>query len=1039
MKPISLKLCAFGPFAQTEELDFLKLGAGLFLISGDTGSGKTTLFDGIVFALYGAPSGDTRTLESLRSHYAAEDTITYACFTFELRGKEYTVYREPPHRCLNKRRKVMAERRQQAALTLPDGSVVAAVAEVNRYIEGLLGLNRKQFLQVAMLAQDEFRKLLLAKSEERESILRDVFGTLPYNRLQAKLKEHAALLRAEYALQRAEIESLMKGVRLIEGDENCEVLLRHSADEAKSFISSLNMLTENDKASRLQLGAALLGGEAEYEAKVAALAAANETETLIKRRGDAKRALLELEEKLPAVKAKQSELSAAEAALYRVKPVEQARTRVNAELKAKETELHDHECSFSEISAQFEAAKRDYELELGRESDRRRLSDKLALLNEALPKYEALDKLKAELKETGFKLEALRSSQTKQSGLLAKLEADAEALNQKLRALETINLEALTYRHSEAVKRTENVQQALSLYHLHEEQHVLVNEQRQRLELAATLAMQLGAYSVKLETAFLSGQAGILAKELLEGSPCPVCGSLSHPSPAKLSPDSPSEIQVQQAKLKYEDSRSELMELKEGAAEAAARLEELLKQLEASLKSLGLSKAHEGVQLENRLLEMEEASEREAKLRLNEKTAAEKAVETSEGLLSELNSAKAQQAEAARKAELIEEDLRAAALLYAEQNARLDALTNALDYKGRLEAEFALKKQKAELEALNKAFEESERSYRSLQIQLEAARNRLLDTKNKLPDLKAAAAQAQTHFNEALKAEGFSSESEYASALLLPDALKIELQSVAKFFEQLSAARALYKDADAAVQGRAPVELKILEDEAARAKEHADGLRFALNEVRERIRINTQLYNTLSEKLSQHEELQLNLERINNLSATANGELTGRREKITFERYVQLSYFEDVVAAANLRLTHMSSGQYKLLRRAEVADYRKQSGLELDVLDNYTGRARQAGTLSGGESFLASLALALGLSDVIERFSGGVSLSAMFIDEGFGSLDLEALGRAIKVLNELAGSSRLIGIISHVDELRSRIENQVYIKKTPFGSSIQML
>ncbi|HOR14041.1 MAG TPA: SbcC/MukB-like Walker B domain-containing protein, partial [Clostridia bacterium] len=167
--------------------------------------------------------------------------------------------------------------------------------------------------------------------------------------------------------------------------------------------------------------------------------------------------------------------------------------------------------------------------------------------------------------------------------------------------------------------------------------------------------------------------------------------------------------------------------------------------------------------------------------------------------------------------------------------------------------------------------------------------------------------------------------------------------------------------------------------------------------------------------------------------------LTGRREKITFERYVQLSYFESVVAAANLRLTHMSSGQYKLLRREEVADYRKQSGLELDVLDNYTGRTRQAGTLSGGESFLASLALALGLSDVIERFSGGVSLSAMFIDEGFGSLDLEALGRAIKVLNELAGSSRLVGIISHVDELRSRIENQVYIKKTPFGSSIQML
>ncbi len=1039
MKPISLSLCAFGPFAQTEELDFLKLGAGLFLISGDTGSGKTTLFDGIVFALYGAPSGDTRTSDSLRSHYAAEDTVTYARFTFELRGKEYTVYREPPYRRLNKRRKVMAESKQQAALTLPDGTVVAAVAEVNRYIEALLGLNRKQFLQVAMLAQDEFRKLLLAKSEERESILRDVFGTLPYNRLQVKLKEHAALLRAEHALQRAEIESLMKGVRLIEGDENCEALLKHSVDEAKSFVSSLNTLTENDKASCLQLEAALLVGEAEYEAKLAALAAANETGTLIKRRGDAKRVLLELEEKLPAVKAKQSELSAAEAALYKVKPVEQARTRANAELKAKEAELHDHEGSFSETSARFEAAKRDYELELGRESDRRRLSDKLALLNEAFPKYEALDKLKAELKETDCKLEALRSSQTKQSGLLAKLEADAEALNQKLRALEAINLEALTYRYSEAVKRTESVHQALSLYRLYEEQLVFVNEQRQRLELAAALSMRLGAHSVKLETAFLSGQAGILAKELLEGSPCPVCGSVSHPSPAKLSPDSPSEIQVQKAKLKYEDSRRELMDLKESAAEAAARLEELLKQLEASLKSLGLSKAQEGVQLENRLLEMEEASEREAKLRLNEKTAAEKAVETSEGLSSELNSAKAQQAEAVIKAALIEEDLQAAALLSAEQNARLDALTNALDYKDRLEAELALKKQKAELEALNKAFEESERSYRSMQIQLEAARSRMLDTKNKLPDLKAASTKAQTHFNGALKVEGFSSESEYASALLLPDALKFKLEAVAKFFEHLSAAKALYKDADAAVQGRAPVELKTLEDEAARAKEQADGLRFVLNEVRERIRINTKLYNTLSEKLSQYKELLLNLERISNLSATANGELTGRREKITFERYVQLSYFEDVVAAANLRLTRMSSGQYKLLRREEVADYRKQSGLELDVLDNYTGRTRQAGTLSGGESFLASLALALGLSDVIERFSGGVSLSAMFIDEGFGSLDLEALGRAIKVLNELAGSSRLIGIISHVDELRSRIENQVYIKKTPFGSSVQML
>ncbi len=419
-------------------------------------------------------------------------------------------------------------------------------------------------------------------------------------------------------------------------------------------------------------------------------------------------------------------------------------------------------------------------------------------------------------------------------------------------------------------------------------------------------------------------------------------------------------------------------------------------------------------------------------------SSAEQALHGRDGLENRLDAALARLTALQTEEDALREELRKDELNYAQSMAQRDTIAQSLPYADEQSARDMLEAERAALAAMKQELENSERAHRDCEARLISARTLLDTAQHKLPGAEREEKDAQTAFSAALHTAGFVDEAAYRAALRPGEALRQERARLQAYGERLQAAKAALAQAKEAASGRPPADMDDLQTALLAAQAQKDTLAQQLSETSERRRYNAQLLAELAKQRQSYDETLKSYVSLRTLSDTANGELSGSRQKITFERYVQMGFFDRVVAAANRRLTAMTGGRYELLRRREAGDLRMQSGLELDVLDHYSGKTRAAGTLSGGESFLAALSLSLGLSDIIQQYAGGIELQAMFVDEGFGSLDSEALERAIGALTALAGGDRLVGVISHVDELKSRIENRIYIEKTAAGSRIVM-
>ncbi len=918
MRPLKLTLSAFGPYADRMELDFETLGTGgLYLITGDTGAGKTTIFDAISFALFGEASGGNREPGMLRSKYADPSTPTEVTLLFRYAGKEYSVTRNPEYMRLKAKGRdkgdPLTRQPAGAALTYPDGHLVTKPKEVTAAIRDILGIDREQFAQVAMIAQGDFLKLLLADTKERQKIFRNIFHTNLYVELQDQLSKQANKVKYQWDDVRDSIRQYVDGILCAETSDHFDTVrqAKEGTLPIETILEALDAVLISDAAARDALEVQLQETDAALETVITQLTKAEAREKL-------KKDLANTEEREKAADALlQQRLDALETEQAR-KPLQE---QLSAEITAIELRLPDYD-----RLAELENALQNAEAQLQKAD-----ADSAAAAESKRILTEEIDRLKEERK-------ALENIGAEKEKLLRQ----KQELQQKRDSLQKLIADIAKFHIQQ-----QNWETARELY-------LTASEKSGRL---------MQEYDAK-NKAFLDEQAGIIAAKLEDGQPCPVCGAVHHPSPAVTAENAPTEEEVKKSRKAYEKAAKETEKASAAAAKEKGKVtaleESLLKQTSALLDLQEIETAEAASrntvselsdaigELERRILQIAKGLERKELLdtlipkKEKEHTAAEEL----------LTSAKAQAA--------------ASAASIRSLTAQVTDLKEKLAFPGKA----AAIAQRNSLESRQKA----------LQSALDAAEKAYLACKDTLTGLSAS--------TQELKKQ-------------LAESAEIHMQTQLEKKDSLSIRKAA-----------------ILKEQKA---------------VHTRITSNTACRRNIQSKSAELSQLEEKQKWLRALSDTANGTIRGK-EKIMLETYIQTTYFDRIVARANVRLMKMTGGQYDLKRRKTADTMRGQTGLELDVIDHYNGTERSVKTLSGGESFKASLALALGLSDEVQM-STGIQLDTLFVDEGFGSLDPESLNQAYNTLAGLTEGNRLVGIISHVAELKERIDKQILVTKEKSGGS----
>lgn len=1091
MRPLKLTVSAFGPYAGTVEIDLQKLGQqGLYLITGDTGAGKTTIFDAITYALYGEPSGSSRDASMFRSKYAHPETPTQVELVFSYAGKTYTVRRNPEYERPAKRGSGTAIQKAETELCLPDGRLLTKTKDVNSEIIRIIGLDRGQFAQIAMIAQGDFLKLLLADTKSRQEIFREIFKTRYYMVFQEKTKSEAANLLRQCEAARSSVEQYIGGVLCDAADplwpqlqsaqegtlpfqqtvELVKRLLLADREQERRAQKMLDQLEEETKGV-----AALLAKDEQAQKTRSQLNTAHANRAqLIPLEQNARRILQEVQAQTPKQEALRRERAALEAELPRYAEVSEQKTALCTLEKriAQQEELQVlHTSEQQTRTEELEAMKRE-----------------LAGLANVRAELESVLRRKAESENHRSDLLELQNQHANWvqcTEQLAQKQAELEQLHQKQQ-----NLSVALLDHTAALQANRETVEAAR--ELPEKRQDLLHQRQRILDKQSTLddlfsllvnctdaAQKLAAAQKEYEQArqqaevleknhrranraFLDAQAGLLAQSLEENLPCPVCGSLHHPAPAQLSAQAPTEAELEKRKTLWEQAVQRMQEKSLSAGAKKAALEEkqrqLLTQMEPFVASPSLESAQEQLEI-CRIQTAQELSGLDRELReMNEQLAVREQLEIKIKQQEKQLSALEQEREQLRQSishteiaqgalhgrkEQLEDTLRAAIAAQLEGCAWEDASDTA---SSRLEQTEQLLAQIAEQEqVLNSKLRRKEQ----LDIQIPREEQALKEQKKALAALKENLAgnrsrreelvvqlqtmQAQLHWPDA------ASACQKAAALdaeihALTQALQKAQEEASARKEALAAAEASIRELTQILESIPAVDSEALQ---ARSRELAEQ-RAQIGEVQKtlhaRIAANeTALHNMLA-KADVLQKLEERYTWMRTLSNTVNGNLPGK-EKVALETYIQMTFFDRILHRANLRLMVMTGGQYELKRRREAENNRSQSGLELDVIDHYNGSERSVRSLSGGESFKASLSLALGLSDEIQSAAGGIRLDTMFVDEGFGSLDEESLQQAIRALTSLTEGNRLVGIISHVAELKEKIDKQVLVTKDKTGGS----
>ncbi|TWT24761.1 AAA family ATPase [Planomicrobium sp. CPCC 101110] len=1023
MRPLKLKLTAFGPYKQTEVIDFADLqGNQLFVISGSTGSGKTTIFDGICFALYGSASGSDRSdSRILRSDFADDGTHTCVEMEFEIHNKVYRILRQMGH--VKKGNKSATGERYEFFEKCEGGEKPCVerqiVSEINRRIEEIIGLTQNQFSQIVMLPQGEFRKLLTSETDNKEEILRKIFKTEPYKMISERLKQKKDEASKAFQLEEQVLASHIRNIAASLPDRD----------------SAIFELLSRDHYNVHQVMAAL-GQEAEfYEGKIASDKVAYQT--AYQRHAEKQQLFHEAKQWNDrfdelAQKGERLEQMTAELPVFEEKErhLQQAeRASLIEGLESFFKELQNDELEKLELLKaaranaqtaldQWKRSEAEFCVQEKRQGEREQLHRKILELQNKLPAVQELDGKRAELerletlaKQVAAEAESAEETWQTEKRVLEKIALQAAELEQKV--------EAFDGKNERLAELKEKCRIAASLLAAQSSWTKLEKESR-TLE---TAYRQAAAHYAELEAKWFADQARVLAEQLHEGEACPVCGSLEHPnkiSAAHGSAVAKEQLDLEKAKLDGADSRFR---------NASARLNALAEQLDekkAEARSFGWNpdrteEEYPGLEAERKALDAEVGELQKDK--------------------QELRTLKENLSQLARQVEQLERRKGDASAAMQKQRAAFETATAVFEQQLmsipeeiRVLAvlEKNIRQASAEKDQLEKLWAQAQERFQSakeIKASTAAALEHAVGTAEEVKNKKV---QAGEQFNAALQKSSFESESVYQQAKLTESAqaaLKKELeaykQSRHTLIEQV-------RELETLLAGREKTNSAELEAELAELKRVYEQAFAQLNYSKEFEKTAVALMGKIAQATEQAAQAEQEMSRIADLHDMIRGQ---NPQKISFERYLQIEYLEQIIHSANERLRELSNGQFYLIRSDRQEARGKQSGLGLDVYDSYTGQTRDVKTMSGGEKFNASLCLALGMADVIQSFQGGVSIDTMFIDEGFGSLDEESLNKSIETLIDLQKSGRMIGVISHVQELKSAIPAILEVKKSKEGYS----
>lgn len=914
MTPKTLTMSAFGPYVAETVIDFGRFSSnGLFLITGDTGAGKTTIFDAIAFALYGEPSGEFREPSMLHSKGVPLTTPTKVTFDFRYAGKDYRV--ERVLRYTNPRKADNAPvLKAEAYLYYPDGAVLDRPSEVNSAVETILGLDHAQFRRISMIAQGDFLKLLHSPTKERIQIFRQLFGTEPYQKLQDRLRSAATQADREFEESSRGILQEVGRLTLPEEDPDAGLLaqIQNGSENVDLLFPLMDRVRTREAGFKTQLTDQLQNLQSGIDQL-------NEQKGRLEDRIRNERSLEQHRKDLDSLT-----------------PISESLTNKRDSYKK-----------------QLPAAAKDREA--------------AAVLKQILPRYEQLEERRGVLKKQTSSIERLAEIIPKNRKLLEEQRRQLEENKErKVRLEETMKQETeLRLSQQELSQKQEDLSALSKSYEAYTKaQQNYQNAQSGFLHRHEEAAQAASDYQA-LNDQFLLAQAGILAQDLKDGLPCPVCGAVHHPSPAVLSDHAPSEDQLKKAQKRRDDSQS---------AQAAASAE--------AGRHLGILKQHEEHLSEKVALLFGELHLSDLPGKLTDRQAELKSAATSlHAAMEEMNRIHAEVEQLEKVLPAHENELNTMMDKLHQQEIDMSSLQAAVGTLQQevetIEKELPYPNKETAVEQMNALSQHAagiEEGYRQAEQELKELELRRGELTGKIEELQRALEQ-------------------------VPD---LTLEAVLEELNSLSA-----KKKDVMEQSQ---------------QHHITSVLW--EQVQQDLQIRTEEY----------EKLRGRVALIRNLSNTANGTLPGK-EKIMLETYIQMTYFDRILQRANTRFMVMSDGQYELKRKESAESLRTNSGLDLNVVDHYNGGERDVRTLSGGESFQASLSLALGLSEEVQASAGGIQLDSMFIDEGFGTLDDDALQKAMDALIRLASGNRMVGIISHVAELRDRIDQQIIVRKDRTGGS----
>lgn len=1003
MMPISLTLSAFGPYPDTITIDFESFQEdGLFLITGPTGSGKTMIFDAMIFALYGKTSGQIRQTDSLRCDHALNEIPTFVEFSFSLHQQNYTIKRNPKYYLEGKK----TPKQPSALLILPDGKMVEGIKEVNQKMISLLGVDDQQFKQICMIAQGEFTKLIMASSDEREKVLRELFHSETYQKLEEKLKVHLKTYQDKYDLLLNKRKDLMQELQVEDHQEYLSKQTKLIASQQKEYDDLKKDLDQ--KKQQLQL----------YRLQ---------NQRLIQ--------LKDLKQQFQDLKKQENDYQKLNKTVDTLKKAQETNYLYISYIK-QQKKLQTLKLNQEDFLKQLKKLEKDYQ-------EKKVQADFLDY------KQQTKEKLQNQIQETKQLINQIYQYQNDYQNL--------QTLKQQYRMLDEEHKLFLKKKEKfenglqRDQERIQSEQQVQSKYELIKQQYVRLNEQKvkvhqlsdyydQILKLNENKSDLQEEYTVvekqvdhekmqynQMEKLYFRKQAGIFALQLKEDQPCPICGSLHHPHPAQIEKEDITKEKLDQQAKKVKQQEHRLQDILQKILLSNQKKEMLVKQTKQLSSELNIQ---EEISKEIFIKELDHLSKDEKRMKkeyleLQDELKYIQKLKKSVALsLKDMSTYESKELKQAQSLENIQ--------------VQIHQLSGKLNDSLR----------QYEIGEVNKNYQQVQKEYRQLSLEIETiqqdyekVKNKYLEIKTKISSLNQQIIQEQEIYDELdnkyhTALDAFINEEEFLNLKTQINQISILEKKYQDYLISLKSLNEQIISLENEVKDSTYVDLSSLSETI---KEVNQQLR-EKNDDLEKLKIDYSLKEKMIkdiQKINQQlEKDEDTYQRYLDLYNLASGKNNAR---VSIERYVLATYFENMLVYANVIMKQLSQGRYQLLRKDDAGKGRSQQGLELDVFDQESGNIRSIKTLSGGESFKAALSLALGLSRMVQDYAGGIELNTLFIDEGFGSLDSQSLDQAMNCLMELHHENKLIGIISHVSDLKDRIERQLVVERKQKQSVIQMI